>query len=86
MASIPAPERVAATRAANVGKARNSRRASRSGGGTRMTVSLIGDGLAGAASVVVVRAGGLTVPVVTGSAAPDRVVARDSKVAWRRIS
>ena len=51
-----------------------------------MTVSLIGDGLAGAASVVVVRAGGLTVPVVTGSAAPDRVVARDSKVAWRRIS
>src|SRR5215510_13248617 len=80
---------LAATRVVSVGSARDSSRASRSRGATRMTVSLIGDGFGGAISLADVRAGGLMEPVGMGSAPPaalPSVAARDSSVAWRRMS
>ena len=69
--------------------ARNSRRASRSGGATKITVSLIGEGFGvpeEAASVAAApRDGGLIDPVTEVSGMAPSAVARDSSVVWRRM-
>ena len=66
---------------------RDSSRASRSGGGTRITVSLIGEGLGvvcGSSTGAPGRGVVLIVPVGEGSAMVVRADERDSSVAWRR--
>jgi len=66
--------------------ARDSRRASRSGGATKITVSLIGDGFGVAvppSDVAAPRAGGLIEPVTSGMA--PSAVARDSSAVCRRM-
>ena len=67
---------------------RDSSRASRSGGATKMTVSLIGDGFGvpdGAGSVAAPRAGGRIEPVAVASGIAPSAVARDSSAVWRRM-
>ena len=61
--------------------ARDSSRASRSGGATKITVSLIGDGLGvpeGESLAALPRAGGLIDPVTPTSGMAPSAVARDS--------
>ncbi len=69
--------------------ARDSSRASRSGGATKITVSLIGEGLGVAEEVASVAAaprdGGLIDPVTAASGMAPSAVARDSSVVWRRM-
>ena len=68
--------------------ARDSSRASRSGGATKITVSLIGDGFgvpAAASLAAAPRAGGLIEPVTATSGMAPSAVARDSSVVWRRM-
>src|ERR1700687_797656 len=69
--------------------ARDSSRASRSGGATKITVSLIGDGFGGpegAESLTAApRAGGLIDPVTATSGMAPSAVARDSSAGWPRM-
>ena len=68
--------------------ARDSSRASRSGGATKITVSLIGDGFGvpGAASPAAApRAGCRIEPVTEASGMAPSAVVRYSSVVWRRM-
>ncbi|WP_445488229.1 hypothetical protein [Rhodopseudomonas sp. RCAM05734] len=67
---------------------RDSSRASRSGGATKVTVSLIGEGFGtpdGLLSLMP-RACGLIEPVTSTSGIAPSAVARDSSVVWRFIT
>ena len=68
--------------------ARDSSRASRSGGATKITVSLIGEGFRepeAGVSAAAPRAGGLIEPVAAVSGIVPSAVARDSSAVWRRM-
>ena len=66
--------------------ARDSSRASRSGGATKITVSLIGEGFGvpeAGVSAAAPRAGGRIDPVAALSGMAPSAVARDSSAVWR---
>jgi len=74
-------------RGAATSGARDSSRASRSGGVTKITVSLIGEGFGvpDGVSVEAPRPGARTDPVTEASGMAPSAVARDSSAVWRRM-
>ena len=79
----------AASRTPELSGVRDSSRASRSGGGTRMMVSLIGEGFGVVCGAMIAgapaRGAGLIEPVGVVSGRVESAEERDSSSVWRRV-